>query len=274
MLKRVFQEHFEIKKNDDGDTRLKSVEELSAHGLQPPNDWEATYRKKRGEGHHGYVANINETCDPENDLQLIVSVQVELNTTDDAVILEEKLPELTERTDVEEMYNDGGFNSPGVDEAMQECEVQQFQSAIRGRKPSSEKLHLDDFEWDFDEEDQPTEVTFPEGHTADVEPGRKEHRFLAYFDQVICRKCPLAQGGQCPTVELKRKPQRILRFSLQQFCVARRRQRSTKSREEGQNLRAAVESTVGSVKHPFALRTFVSLMVKCQSEDNLGSIWW
>ncbi len=64
MLERVFREHFTL---DDGDDpRPKQGKELSAGSLQSPGDWEATYRRKNDEGHRGYVANLTETCDPEN----------------------------------------------------------------------------------------------------------------------------------------------------------------------------------------------------------------
>jgi len=44
---------------------------------------------------------VTETCNPDNDLQLIVKVQTEPNNTDDAAMLDEALPGLKERTDAE-----------------------------------------------------------------------------------------------------------------------------------------------------------------------------
>ena len=166
-------------------------------------------------------------------------------------MLAESLPELKERTDVEEAYTDGSYSSPEVDDAAEKYQVRQIQSAIRGRKPSSEKFHLDDFEWEDTEGDRPSKVTCPGDQVAEVKTGRKEHRFLAYFDQHGCQECQATQKGQCPTAQLKRTHRRVLRFSLQQFRVARRRQRSAEARESGQNLRAAVEASIWSIKHPF-----------------------
>jgi hypothetical protein len=68
VLARVFGEHFEEKKKS---VVAKQNKALSASSLQSPDDLEATYRKKRGTGYRGYTANITETCDPENELQLI-----------------------------------------------------------------------------------------------------------------------------------------------------------------------------------------------------------
>ena len=43
----------------------------------------------------------------------------------------------------------------------------------------------------------------------------------------------------------------MLRFSQQEVDLALRRQRSTDARASGQNLRAAAEAMVRSIKHPF-----------------------
>jgi hypothetical protein len=246
VLRRVFQEHFSV---DESMLRPKEGRELSASSMQSPDDWEATYRQKRGEKHRGYVANVTETCNPENDLQLIVKVQTEPNNTDDAAMLDEALPDLKARTDVEQMHTDGGYNSPKVDETMREQRVEQVQSAIRGRKASEEKLGLDDFDWETDGDGQPQNVTCPHEQNVAVEPGRKQDRYCASFDVSDCETCPFCD--QCPTNPLKRTLERVLRFSQQEVDLALRRQRSADARASGQNLRAAVEATVRSLKHPF-----------------------
>lgn len=246
VLCRVFEEHFVV---EESELRPKEGNELSASSLQSPDDWEATYREKRGEGHIGYVLNAAETCNPENPFQLTVKVQTESNNTDDAAMLDEALPELKERTDVERMYTDGGYNSSDVDEAMQDQQVEQIQTAIRGRKPSEEKLGLDDFDWETSDDGEPEEVTCPNGQQVEVTQGRKEHRYRAAFDAGDCESCPFFE--QCRTQPLKRTPERVLRFSQQDVNVARRRQRSAEIRDSGRNPRAAAEATMRSLKHPF-----------------------
>ena len=246
VLQRVFQEHFHV---DEAGLRPKAGEELKASSLQSPDDWEATFRQKRGEGHKGYVANVTETCNPENELQLIVKVQSEPNNTDDAAMLDEALPELKKRTDVDEIHTDGGYNSPDVDQTTRELDIEQIQTAIRGRQPSTEKLNLDDFTWELDDEGRPRAVTCPHGQRAEVTPARKKERYRAAFEAVGCEGCPHLDS--CPTEPLKRTPERVLRFSQQNVDLALRRQRSAEVRTSGQHLRPAVEATVRSVKHPF-----------------------
>jgi hypothetical protein len=261
MLRRVFQEHFVVESDPtvppsaSGDStqqtnlRPKEGKELSASSLQSPDDQEATYRHKGGQDYIGYVTNLTETCAPENDFQLIVKVQTESNNTDDAAMLAEALSDLVERTAVNQVHTDGGYNSPGVDEITREHQIEQIQTAIRGRKPAQDKLGLDDFGWETNADGQPQVVTCPHGLHVPVTPGRKAHRFGAAFQAPDCENCPRVK--QCPAKRLKRKPERVLRFSQHEVDLALRRQRSAQARASGQDLRAAVEATVRSVKHPF-----------------------
>jgi len=55
------------------------------------------------------VANITETCVPENEMQLITKVQVAPNNGDDTQLLDGALPDLEERTDLETLSTDGGM---------------------------------------------------------------------------------------------------------------------------------------------------------------------
>jgi len=244
VLVRVFDEHFVI---EESTPRPKVGEELTADSLQSPDDWEATYRRKGREDHSGYVANVTETSAPENPFQLIVKVQAESNNTDDAAMLAEALPELKERTGVNTMDTDGGYNSPEVDEVMHDQRVTQVQTAIRGRQP--EKMGLHDFDWEVDADAYPQSVQCPFQQQVDVEKGRKAHRYLARFDAAVCETCPLAD--QCPTKPLKQRTKQVLRFSQRDLNCAMRRQRCTAARAGPHNYRAAVEATVRAVKHPF-----------------------
>jgi hypothetical protein len=277
VLARVYDEHFvEV----ESGLRPKAGQELSAQSLQSPDDWEATYRQKRGEGYQGYVTNVTETCDPENPVQLIVKVQTEANSTDDAAMLEDAVPNLVERTNVEEMYTDGGFNSPTVDAALNDAQIEHFQTAIRGKQPDDDRVNVSDFVFTRDNEGTPQVVRCPGGQDADVVPARKPGRFTARFDAGTCAACPLLD--QCPTERLKRKPQyRILRFDQQQVNVAHRRENQRQAKTSGRNLRSAVEATVRSVKHPFGKHKLpvrghirVSLtMVAAASMVNVRRIW-
>ena len=247
MLQRVFHEHFVI---EAPGLRIKQGHELRADSLQAPDDPEATYRKKAGCGYKGYVLNATETCDPSNPFQLVVDVQADSNTTDDSVLLTTALPELVERTDVSEIYTDGGYNSPKVDAALAEHQITHVQSAIRGSKPRGKRLNLADFTIQLAQDDTPTTLTCPSGQTVTVEAGRKAGRFSVCFDAQKCAACPLF-GGSCPAQPGKRDPRPVLRFTQGEAVVARRRQRTAQARASRRNLRSAVEATIRSIKLPF-----------------------
>lgn len=275
VLMRVYGEHFS---EEAAQIRLKTGSELSANSLQSPDDLDATYRTKRNQGHQGYVTNITETCNPDNDVQLIVTVQTAPNTTDDATMLNEAVPELVERTDVDEFYTDGGYNSTTVDETLKSHGIEQYQTAIRGGKSADDRLGVTDFVFTRDE---PQTVRCPQGQEVAVVGTRTDGRFTARFDAKLCADCPLL--GQCPTQPLKRKPQyRILRFNQQHVNVAHRRDNQRQAKASGQNLRSAVEATVRSVKHPFGNgklpvrgRYRMSMMlVASAAMTNIRRIWW
>jgi len=246
MLMRVFGEHFRV---EEKVLKIKEGKELSANSLQSPDDLEATYRQKNNKSFRGYVANLTETCDPENPLQLVTKVQVASNHTDDAEMLIEALPNLKERTDLDTLYTDGGYGSPDADKTLQTNQVEQFQTAIRGRIPNNEKLNLSDFKIKQTEKLVPTQITCPQGQSTAVHTSSQNKAYVAHFEDNFCLTCPLLP--KCPVQRGKRDLRFHLRFDQKQINMSERRQRSLIHQEEGRNLRAAVEATVRQVKHPF-----------------------
>lgn len=246
VLKRVFSEHFELGENA---LRSKPNDQLNASSLQSPDDLEATFRNKRGQGYHGYTANITETCDPDNELQLVTNVQVASNNVDDTQLLAEALPELKERTELETLYTDGGYGSPEMDKTLAVEQIEQVQTAIRGRKPSPEKLHLSEFEIKQTEEGKPTQITCPNDQKVNVQSSRQRKSYVAHFALDQCLACPYKEA--CPAKPGKRDPRWHLRFTQAQANVSQRRRRSQIHLQDGRNLRAGVEATVRQVKHPF-----------------------
>jgi hypothetical protein len=250
ILARVFAEHFILE--DDG-PRLRTGDELGSGNLQSPDDTGATFRVKRGEGYQGYVTNVTETCDPDNDIQLIVKVQTASNTADDAQMLNHAIPNLVARTDVDEVYTDGGYNSPVTDKILQEYHIEQYQTAIRGTSPRDEDhdpLRYSDFVFERTPHGFPLQVRCPQGQQATVETTYTEGRFRAAFDAEVCATCPLLD--RCPTFPLKRRPhRRHLRFGQQDVNIAHRHANMRKAHASEHNLRSAVEATVRSLKHPF-----------------------
>jgi hypothetical protein len=275
LFKRVYEEHFIV---EDEEVRPRQNKEIPPGTLQSPDDPEATYRRAKGKGHRGYVANFTETCDPDNDLQLIVAVQVEDARRDDAAMLADIMPELQARTGFDTLYTDGNYNSPDVDELTRQQQATHIQTGIRGGKPDPDRIGLDRFSWEKDEAGWPKQVTCPQGQCA-VVVRRTEKRFVAYFSQTLCQGCPLRDA--CSTIPLKQTQRRRLDISRRGFFSALRKQAKQALASTGRNPRAAVEATVRSVKHPFpngklpvrGKKRMTMMIVGSAAMTNIRRIW-
>jgi len=246
MLQRVFLEQYDIQADP---VRPKPGQAISPRRLRSPDDPEATYRRKGSQAYEGFVANVTETCTPDNPLQLITKVQVAPNVTEDTTLLAEALPELKARTGVNVLYTDAGFCGADADAVLHEQHVEQVPTDLRGRAPNPERLNLADFAIQSDAQGQPQQITCPQGHTVPVETGDKAGHFAALFAANTCLGCP--QADRCPTRKRQRDGRRSLGFDQRQLDIAQRRRRSAAYRKAGQNLRSAIEATIGAIKRPF-----------------------
>lgn len=245
-LVRVFNEQYRV---NEERIELKAPAELPGSVLQSPDDREATYRKKGNEASRGYVANISETCDPQNELQLITSVNVEPNTTDDQKLLADDLERLCERTDLKELITDGGYLGETAAEALVGKSVELKTSAIKGKPRNGDTMGFEEFTVERDREQAVTGLTCPQGQAAEVRRGRKPGCYSAGFDAEVCEQCPFAV--RCPARPLKKRPVRVLRFTDTTIRVADQRRKFAATGTETCNRRASIESTVRSVIHPF-----------------------
>jgi len=243
MLVRVFGEHFTVA---DRRLRLKTGQELSASSLNSPDDVEATFRRKNQRKHVGYVANVTETCDSDNPMQLIVKVQTEANVSEDTTLLAATLPDLKDRFEVEEVYTDGGYNNETTGQLMAELEVSHIQTALRGHSAAGLSLHT--FQIDTTEAGQPESITCPHGQSAQV-VRRPHDRFIAAFEVRQCETCP--ERERCPTKQLKSQPLRKLYFRAHDLEIAYRRQRIEQNGDTIRRIRLVVESTIAAIKRPF-----------------------
>jgi len=248
VFQRFFNENFHL---EDQAVKLKKNEEIKACCLQSCDDLEATYRRKGEKEFKGYVVNVAETCDPSNPCQLITKVQVAPNQVEDSDLMIAALPDLKHRTDLETLHTDGGYGSPEADQALQEHQVEQIPTAIKGRNPDLDKFGLAAYAIQFDEKGVPTQLTCPHAQVALIRWGSKKGALLADFDPLICKICPFHISGHCRAAPGKRDKRYHLDFNLHEAQVARRRRAKEQQKKSGQNLRAAVEATMRTIKHPF-----------------------
>lgn len=102
----------------------KENKDIAASSLQSAFDTEATYRKKAGKSHVGYVVNLTETCADANPVQIVTDYQVEPNITSDVEMGKNILPKLLETTQVKDLYVDGGYYSSDLVKQAEELEIQ------------------------------------------------------------------------------------------------------------------------------------------------------
>lgn len=246
VLQRVFAEHFR-----EGRKRImvKTNKELSARSMQSPDDLEATYREKGGKGHQGYAANVTETCDPENAVQLITKVQVAPNSTDDSQLLAEAVPDLKARTGVEEMHVDSAYGGPVSDPVMREQEVKLEPTGIRGREPDPALLHLADFAISWNLEKAVCGLECPWGQRGEVRGIGRSGNYAAEFERTACKGCPLRKT--CLVEWGTRDEKYRFTFTPEDAGAAARRRSLKQTLSAPRNLRAAVEATVRCIKLPF-----------------------
>ena len=247
VVERLFYEHFRI---SQGGVCTKANKELPAGSLQSLDDLEATYRTKGTKHYKGYVANVTETCDPENELQLITKIQVDSNNVADSHLLQEALPNLKQRTQLETLHTDGAYPSPANDEELPKQGVQLIQTGIRGNKPDPNRFNLTDFQFEQNPQGHPTCVTCPNGQSALVTRG-KTSGWFARFPAEACSVCPFQLNQRCRARPQLRDPRYFIDFTLQEFRIAQRRKDYLTQKQNEHNLRAAVEATVRSLKHAF-----------------------
>jgi hypothetical protein len=248
VFERFFSENFHLNAQQ---VQAKKNEEIDAECLQSCDDLEATFRRKGQQEFKGYVANVAETCDPNNPCQLITKVQVAPNHVEDSDLMMAALPDLKQRTNLATLHTDGGYSSPEADQALQEHQVEQIPTAIKGRHPDQDKFGLAAYAIQIDEQGTPVQMTCPQGQIAPIRWGHKKGALVADFDPLTCETCPFHKSGQCRAKPGKRDQRYHLDFNLHEVQVAKRRQAKDQQKQSGKNMRVAVEATMRTIKHPF-----------------------
>ena len=246
LVRRVSEEQYE--QDPDGKVHLRPEGEIGSDSLQSPHDPDATYRIKGGATYRGgYVVNVSETADPENDVQLITDVQVEPNQADDATLMEQSLDDQARRgIEVDQVTVDGGYTGPNGEAACGKHDVTLRPTRMRGGQTAPDHWGWKEYTWEVDGDGTPIGVTCPQGCRAALLPGRAKNRFLARFDAERCAGCPFFKT-MCRVEERKRLPP-TLYVTRRAVEIALRRQQIC---PEDASIRTVVESTIRSLKRAF-----------------------
>ncbi|HHY06737.1 MAG TPA: transposase [Clostridia bacterium] len=220
----------------------KNNKDISPKSLQSAYDTDATYRKKNGKKHVGYVLNLTETCGDENPVQMVTHYNLAPNTTSDVELLKKVLPELKNKG-VKDLYTDGAYYSSEIVEKSKTQGIEIHYTDMTGRKKSNNKFPYNAFEI----ENKEKILRCP----ADQEPIRtafkKKNKILsAHFNRNICEKCPLKENCR---VKFQKKST-VIRVSQKTLLTeeARLKFADKEKRQKATSKRAAIEGTNSSLK--------------------------
>ncbi len=257
-LKRLLEEQCIIEDEDptdpDGDgpegvpVRPKDpkVEKIPATSLQGSDD-DATYGHKG----KGYQVQVAETCDPENEVEVVTHVSVEgahesdqhatIPVLDDLASKDCKPETLLADTNYGRGQNIVDAMDRGVDLVSPSC----------GRKPKADEgdFILDDFAFSSDGQ----RIDHCPMGQAPVEQGecsRSARRRYARMDAKRCARC--SWPGRCPARGNDGVTTVTLRWSLSEGATsARRRRECTKEFKDDYRLRSGIEATNSEYKRPY-----------------------
>jgi hypothetical protein len=177
------------------DGNLLAGKDIKATSLQNPSDPDATYRKKAGEGHTGYVGNIVESCDKERG-NIIDNYALEQNIHSDQAFAGEVLEELGDVVRGAVIVADGAYQSEANFDAAKERGAELVTTNLVGSEPN--RL-LPGFEIEGDDV-----VRCPAGKAPyDTKYNEKTATRSAYFEKGTCDGCPFRE--QCPVVEQRKR---------------------------------------------------------------------
>ena len=177
---------------DQGQWFPKPAKEIESSSLQSAYDQDATFRNKAGKTNSGYVLNISETGSPENDVQLITDYKLETNNKSDIEIAQDRLPGIKQKTDLTDMYVDGGYYGIDIVDQSKELGVNLHFTDMTGKKAADDKLPL-------------TSFTFNAKYEVETcINGKRPTRSTAYANKKVssshfslddCRECPYCTSG-------------------------------------------------------------------------------
>lgn len=248
VAQRFFEENFKLV--EEG-VQSKTNEEITAGCLQSLDDLEASYRRKGNHAYKGYAANISETCDPQNPLQLITQVQVQPNRTSDIEFLKEALPMLQERMGVDTLVSDGGYVAAEIDQLMRDRKVVHITTGLTGTPPNHQegRLALSDFEMDLNLAGEVVHATCPAGQVACITSSIQHKSFNLTFSASVCQTCSRYLQAQCPIKTNQSQNRFWLNVPKDRANSSQRRRRFERCKEEARALRPAVEATIFQLKH-------------------------
>jgi hypothetical protein len=175
------------------DGKLKPRQFIRPDSLQNPSDEDATFRRKAGKNHKGYVANIVEECGEQGNI--ITNYDYDVNLCSDVEFGARTIEELGVLSERSVLISDGAYGSVENFAAAEANNIELVTSALTGKEPPR---IINEFEI----EDKITRCPAGLSPTASIYDAKTEC-FRAHFDRDTCQACP--RLGECPAVLQKKR---------------------------------------------------------------------
>jgi len=176
------------------DGQLKPNAEISPQSLQNPSDEDATYRRKAGKAHKGYVANVVEDCGENGNI--ITQYDYDINLHPDSDFAAEVIEDLGAQEEKTVLITDGAYASEDNFKAAQENNIELVATTLTGQEPPR---IVNEFEIDDNEI-----KSCPAGHAPDdCTYNEEKGMYRAHFDKATCESCP--HRDECPVIMQKKR---------------------------------------------------------------------
>jgi len=239
-LERIFYEQCEV-----CEETVSIKQKTGGKVMQNPSDPDATYDGHKGPG---YQTQIAETCNPENEVQLITSAIPQTAAEADGNAFEGVLADLTAKNLLpDELLVDTHYTGDDNVQLAEKKGVELVGPVPSGSGKSKgdeyEQLNIDDFDVDQASEEV---VCCPAGH----EPQSSEHnsetgKTKTVMPESACSQCEFFE--QCPVEKIKDQ-YKVEHTAKQRRLAGRRREQDTEVFRERYKTRGGIEGTNSGLK--------------------------
>jgi hypothetical protein len=234
---------------------VKEPKTISSDSLQTPHDPDVTYSGHKGKG---YELQIAETCNEENDVEILTHVELTPSCGSDVDAAIPALEDLEKRTlRPDELVADTTYGS--AKNAVEAAKLgTELVSPLGGTAPESSgeelktpTLGIGDFKVDAQLQ---SPALCPAGHEATSQQfvSKQSNTVELRFDAAKCAACPMAE--HCPSKTKSGSSEAVVRVNLERANIEQRR--SAEARGELRpryKIRAGIEATNSELKRRHGL---------------------
>jgi len=228
-----------------GQFKAKTSKEVGSDSLQSAYDKDATYRDKAGKKASGYTATFTETCNNQNDVQIIVDYTVEPNNKSDVEIFENRMDTIKDTTDANDIYADGGYYGEDViNKAKSDgIKINLHYTDMTGKDVPEGQLPAHHFI--FNKEMKMVQCPGEQIPTSSKYNSNTKAT-TSHFPKEVCNSCP--HRSNCPLKEQKKDM--VVKISKKSILASQIREtvNDPHINRENTSKRAAIEGTNSAIK--------------------------